>query len=212
MPASACGHDGPQAPTSEVRATQDCPPPRCISHAQAEEQLGFPVWEPSELPQGYALYSRTVSAPGMRDLPRGGDIGSFTPGPAPTLTTGRRALTLQLDYRFHQSLYVPGIVVSESALGPPGTTLTLVVPDITCGESIEKGALRLIYVYGAADVEPTSREGEFNVCRVPETPERNLHTVLLVRGQILIEVLAFGEGGVSKEEVITLAGSFAEAE
>jgi hypothetical protein len=129
----------------------------------------------------------------------------------PTLTAQRPHLTLYLDYRFNESIYVPGILVAESAHGPPGVALRLKVGGKDCGEMVSRNAGGMVYVHGTAMAEPTDDEEELTVCKVPETPPRDLHTVMLARGNVLIEVLVFAESGVSRDEALRLARSLVQS-
>jgi len=119
---------------------------------------------------------------------------------------------LLLDYRFNESLSVPGIVVTESAQATPGTKLELVLADKSCGEIQNLAHGKAIYVNGAAEIRPGIREGQWMVCKVPESPPRDAHTVMLTKGHVLIEVVAFPEAGVSRQEILRLAESFVEAQ
>ncbi len=195
-----------------MRAAKDCPEPRCISRAKAAEELGFAVWEPLDLPEGFAIYERTVRTPRNGQSAPDADPSRFTPGePPPTLTNSRPPLVLLLNYRFNESPNVAGIMVAEAAHASAGTELHLQVPEQACGEVLKGKRGVLVYVNGSAEAQPGASEGEWSVCKVPENPPRDAHTVMLTRGNVLIEVVAFPEAGVSKEEILRLADSLMEA-
>jgi hypothetical protein len=207
----ACAQEA-NVPVAEVRAARDCPEPRCISREQATRELGFAPWEPTELPEGFEIFGRAVRSPRIGESPPGTEPQLSLPGQAPpTLTTAQQPRTLYLEYRFNESLNVAGIVVTESVHTSPGTDIRLQVRDQACGEVINAGQERLVYVHGFAVAEPGAG-GEWWICKVPEEPPRNSHTVMLTRGEVLIEVVAFPEAGVSKEDILRLAQSFVEAE
>jgi len=209
---SACGQEATR-PDAEVLAIQDCPAPRCISRQEAASELGFAIWEPVDLPAGFTIYARTIRTPRIGQSPPGTDPLQSPPGEAPpTLTTLQLPKTLYLEYRFHDSPNVAGIVVAESAHAGRGTKVKLRVRDQACGELVNGRQGELVYVNGSAITEPGASDDEWWICKVPEEPPRNSHTVVLTRGQVLIEVVAFPEAGVSKEDILRLAQSFVEAE
>jgi hypothetical protein len=61
-------------------------------------------------------------------------------------------------------------------------------------------------------MEPGAQEGEFAVCVMQETPPRETHIALVVRADVLIEVLAFPEAGLDKKDVLDVAASIPKAE
>jgi hypothetical protein len=117
-----------------------------------------------------------------------------------------------MEYRFNRSLNVPAILVSESAQAQPGTALRLSLKEESCGEILKASQGDLVYFSGPVELDEGVAAGEWLACKVEETPQRDFHTVLLTRGHVLIEVVAFPEAGVSREDIIRLAGSFAEAQ
>ena len=209
---ASCAQKQGAAPVAEVLAAWDCPEPRCISRSQAAQELGFAIWEPLELPAGFAIYERQLRTPRIGQSPPGTETSQVSLGEAPpVLETSRVSAVLLLDYRFKESLNVAGIVITEAAHASPGTKLHLSVPGESCGEVLKGKQGVIVYINGLAEAQPAASEGEWSVCRVPESPPRNAHTVMLTRGHVLIEVLAFPEAGVSREEILRLAESFVEA-
>ena len=195
--------------SSQVLAALDCLEPRCISVAAAEEALGFDILEPRHIPDGFHLDERQL-LPG----PDGRQPGGASPDRAEVSSVSGQGLPqrLVLTYRFQGSANVAPILVTESRMVPPGVTVELVPASPLCGEVGQESVGAVFYVNGFAGIEPGKVEGELLVCALVETPTRDAHTVLVATGDVLVEVLAFPESGLSKDQMLDVALSLAEAE
>ena len=197
--------DRGETSVEQVLAATDCAEPSCISAATASEVLGFAVFEPLVLPEGFSLASRALHPANGADAPPGAARASDA-------SLKPEQPRLVITYRFDASVNVPAIVLTESRPASQGTDVELLAAREGCAEVVEDRDRRVFYVNGFASKEPGAVEGRILVCSVEEAPARDAHTVLVAIGDVLVEMLAFPESGVSKEEMLALANSLAEAE
>jgi hypothetical protein len=189
---------------SQVLASAACPPELCVPLDAAKSQLGFQVLQPTQLPDGFSLHARTL----LRESAPPGPQASGPPAPDPS---GRPTGVL-LDYRYKDSPNVPGITISEIQIGrndPSGAPpLHLELSGPNCGESVTLDHATVFYVHGVAGVQMLGG-GTLNVCK---TEDRDAHYAAITVGNVLVEVLAFSETNVSKDDVMRIAGSLQPAE
>jgi hypothetical protein len=202
----ACGGSsaGSETTVEQVLAATDCSEPECVAVEEAERALGFAVLEPRVLPDGFRLVGRVLHTAEDGRVPP----GAASSGPSGTGGQPRLVMT----YRFQASVNVPAIVLTESRPAPPGSVVQLLPAHGGCGEVTAEDGRQTFYANGFASAEPGAVEGQLMVCPVEESPARDAHTVLVLMGEVLVEIRAFLESGVTKEEILDLAGSLAEAE
>jgi hypothetical protein len=140
-------------------------------------------------------------------------VGSLEPGaPSPGGSGTSEALgpptSILTDFRFRGSVALPGITVLQSVL--PFTAMRPVRPD--CAEIIPTESGPLFYINGPYSFEISDDGAEFMLCRDMSMPPRDVHHVITVRGGTLVEVVAFPEVRVSKEEIIEMVKSLQPAE
>lgn len=179
---------------TEVQAATSCPDSRCVSTSAAVDAIGWTFLEPSILPSDFELYSRTVE----RDPPQPG---------APQ--EGR--FTVFLDFRFRGSPNVPGVIVTQTRpLDGAEISVRPRLPE--CGELSQSSAGAYYYVKGLISVLTGPQADLFLVCRDEASPHAETHSVVMARDGILIEVLAFPEAGVDREELLLLLESLRPAD
>lgn len=159
------------------------------------------------IPEGFVLDSRTLLPGDGSDLPPG---AIKDPKSGPEVGSGHPRLIT--TYRFQNSVNVPGIVLTEYRPGAEGTEVDLSPAQDGCGEELAQPDGEMFYANGFVSKEPGPVEGQLNVCLVAESPARDVHTVLVARGDILVEVLVFPESGLTRDEVLGVASSLTEAE
>jgi hypothetical protein len=203
----ACGSSGGKAShtrVAEVLSGRDCSSEQCVSLTEASAQVGFPILIPEQLPSGFSLFSRGImpftSAPTFA-------VGAS----APAVNVAPQYASLALDYRFQGSPNVPGILITERLLprvdGLPDDRRRLTA-EPGCAESINSKAGAAFYVQGVGSTQEDDA-GQLHVCK---TDERSAHYAALLDGDVLIEVLAFPESNVSKQDFVDLLKSLQLAE
>jgi hypothetical protein len=117
-----------------------------------------------------------------------------------------------LNYRYKDSPNVPGITISEIHIRggdvPGDLPLHLELSGPNCGESVALDGAMVFYVHGVAGVQDVGG-GTLDVCK---TKDRDAHYAAITVGNVLVEVLAFSETNVSKDDVVRIAGSLRPAE
>jgi hypothetical protein len=206
----SCGSAGGRDVAPATPEGEECPPERCLPIAQAREQAGFEIWEPRFLPEGFELYERKVTQLSLGSAPPG--TQPHVPPDATTPEVEGLPSTVGISYRFRGSENVPPISISESISAPEGRLARLIPTHPDCGELSTTLEGMTFYVSGLAFVEPGVEEGEVMVCQLAEEPARRSHTVLLTRGNVLIQMYGFSEAGVTKEQILRVAASFVKAE
>ena len=195
----ACG-GGDESNGSPPASERQCPAERCIDIDEANAVLGFEVLEPSYIPDDFALDRREL----IENLAPGAPVPGST-GPVEVLGPPTSILS---DFRFRGSMALPGIILIQTSLG--GMEFRLAGPD--CAETLSTDAGPLYYVHGMSVFDQSADGTEQSLCRDTTAPPRDIHNIIAVRGNTLIEVIAFPEVGISKDEIIELAKSLRPAE
>ncbi|HLF79742.1 MAG TPA: hypothetical protein VJB57_19850 [Dehalococcoidia bacterium] len=174
-----------------------------MSIPDAEKTLGFRPLEPNVVPDGYALYSRSIP---KREIPA--DVLSRL-SPAEAKAESQPA-EIALEYRRNGSDFVPGILITETidreGVGP----VHLILAGPACGEEVTIGGQSAIYGLGNGSLYAGDNAREWLGC-VETGPAKNIHVLLLTRGDVLIEIHAFPESGLTKDDVLRMAASLTEA-
>jgi hypothetical protein len=192
--------DNGQASTASPPASnRQCPAERCIDIDEANATLGFEVLEPSFIPDDFVLDRREL----VENLAPGAPIPGGT-GAVQPLDTPSAILT---DFRFRGSPNLPGITLLQSSLA--GLSFRLEGPD--CAETVSTDSGPLFYVHGNYLLGVSEDATEQVLCKDTLMPPRDVHNVIAVRGDTLVEIFAFPEVGISKDEIIALAKSLVPA-
>lgn len=199
--ANACGSDRPDQPKAGV---DDCPAERCVGLSEASSALHFDVLEPQRVPEGFQIYSRQMVGAG------GGPPSSYQGQEA--MPPGFDYSSIQLDYRFRDSLTVPGIILIESAISADGEP-SLRLAGADCGEEISRDGVTIFYLDGLGDLQGSPESGDWTICKSDAGPPRSLHSVYaLTGGGVLIEAMAFPESRVTREDMISIIESLKAGE
>jgi hypothetical protein len=189
MAAVACGTDE-EGSTAPAVAGGSCPAERCIAVQTVLDTLGRPFLEPTSLPDDYELYSRSLAADGT------------APGTDPAKAT----YTLFSQYRFRSSPNVPAIIVSQS--WPfTGNSAEIKPQDSTCGELEASAIGPIYYVEGLVRVLPVPEENLWLVCKDETEGHDETHYIVAATNGGLIEIIAFPEAGVTKEDMMLFVNS-----
>jgi hypothetical protein len=193
--------DSGQASTASPPASnRRCPAERCIDIDEANAVLGFDILEPSFIPDDFVLDRRELVEDLAPGAPVPGSTGAAQPlGPPSTILT---------DFRFRGSPALPGITLLQSSLG--SRTLHLATPD--CAEIISTESGPLFYIDSGYILDVSADGTEQFLCRDTSMALRDVHNVIAVRGDTLVEVIAFPEVRISKDEIIALVKSLGPAE
>ncbi len=204
--AISCGPAKDDSRVSEVAAATPCSPERCMPPAEVQASVGFRPLEPSFLPDGWQLYSRTAES---MELPLPAREMEARIRGVPVSEVRRMSQpTLVLDYRFQNSNFVPAIILREDLAEQPVTSLTPETPD--CAEVISIRDIRALYGLGSGSLRPGPTPGTWQGCAEIGN-DRNAHVVMLARGRIVVQIRAFPEANLTKEDVLKIAASLRPA-
>jgi len=202
MTAAACGSGG-DAPTigrtSEVKAAVACAGPRCVSPVDAQRELGFLPIEPEALPEGFGLHERYVlsldlSEQGRREIAEQGDEAeALTPS------------TLILDYRYLGSSPIPALTLFETKAR--GGRAHVFMLEEACGENVDLPEGSVYYGRGMGSRVVDDNGHDFHVCPAEGPPGLEVYSAYLAKGEIFIEIKAFPEAGVTRDDVLEIAAS-----
>lgn len=190
---AACGSDGDSSPESQVLSANNCPEERCVDVGAALDEIGWAFLEPSELPAGFDLYSRIV----QRDPP------------APGMQPGESSYTVLQEFRFQGSQNVPGIVIVQSR--PLGDSPAIRPQSEDCGQLQESAIGPMYYSEGLVRLLAVPEENLWLVCMDETAGHGATHSVILVTEGVLIEIIAFPEAGVSRDDILELVDSLLPA-
>jgi hypothetical protein len=188
--ALACGSDSANQAESEVLAAYSCPEQRCVDVEVALDTLGHSFLEPATLPQGFGLHSRTLSQD----------------APAPGVPAGSPAYSVYEEFRFQGSLNLPGILVIQSWPFAEGE-VRIQPQDESCGGLESSAVGPIYYAAGLVRVLPVPEQALWLVCLDETAGHEQTHYVVTAANGGLIEIVAFPESGVTKDEVIALVDS-----
>ena len=192
--------DGGQASTGSPPASnRQCPAERCIDIDEANATLGFEVLEPSFIPDDFVLDRRELVENVAPGAPVPGGTGAVQPLGSPS--------TILTDFRFRGSPNLPGITLVQSSLA--GLRFRLEGP--ACAETVSTDSGPLFYIHGNYLLGVSEDGTEQVLCKDTLMPPREVHNVIAVRGSTLVEIFAFPEVGISKDEIIELAKSLLPA-
>lgn len=179
-----------------------CPPERCIAIEQANSELGFNILVPEFVPEDFSLERRELlenTAPGAAPP---GDTGSGDVLSSPS--------SVLMEFRFRGSPAIPGITLLETSL-EPGDLGALSVRNTDCAEEINSDSGQIFYINGTYTLMVSADESSYMLCR-NEGQSGDFHSVVAIRGNVLIEVVAFPEVRITKEEIIEFVKSLRPAE
>jgi hypothetical protein len=110
------------------------------------------------------------------------------------------------EFRFQGSSNVPGILLIQS--WPfPDRQVRIQTQDESCG-TLEPTALGPVYyAAGLVRILPVPEQNLWLVCLDESAGHEHTHFVVAAANGGLIEIIAFPESGVSKEEVVSLVSS-----
>jgi hypothetical protein len=180
----------------------DCPPERCIPIEQLNTSLGFTLLEPETVPEDFVLESRKVFENSGPGAPQPGAVG-----PSDVLAPPSSVL---MEFRFRGSPAIPGITLIETSL-EPGDPETLSLQAANCAEEVDAGDGQTFYINGTYTLSVAPDESTHVLCKDPNG-SGDFHSIVAKRGNVLIEVVAFPEVRITKEEIIEFVKSLRPAE
>jgi hypothetical protein len=191
---TACGQASTDRQT-DVGSALSCPPERCVSLEEAGAVLDFEVLEPAFLPDEFSLDRRGFVENLAPGAPAPGSPGTSTPvGPPSSILT---------EFRFKGSPALPGISLIQTALGglsyKPGGPY--------CAEIIAYEGGPLLYINGSYSFEDSMDGADQLICKSDLVSPRDVHNVIIVRNDSIVELIAFPEVHISKDEIIEMAKS-----
>jgi len=211
LAALACGEEpvdtsvNGASPVSEVRSSAACAPPLCQPIDEIEGLVGFRPLEPSELPAGFALYSRQVPARTFPSGPREGLAGNQPPEAGTPEAAQPVAVTI--EYRLHGSPHIHALIITETVLPPSLNDPTLKLAGDGCGERVVVRGAAAIYGRGSGMLSRGSSLNEWLACAQKGPTDRDVHVLFLIRGNLLIQIKAFPEAGITREQILEVAAS-----
>jgi len=113
--------------------------------------------------------------------------------------------TLVLDYRYLGSSPIPALTLLETRAltGPVG----LFLGDDSCGEVIQLPEGAVFYGKGAGTLVVDDNSHDYYVCPADGPPGLDIHTAYLAKGELFIEIKAFPEARVTRDDILKLAAS-----
>ena len=202
LTAAACASGDDAAKTGrsqEVKAAVSCAGPRCISPTDAQRELGFLPVEPEALPEGFALYERYI--PSLELSEEGREELAEQTEEAETATPS----TLILDYRYLSSSPIPALTLFETRAR--GGKAHVSMSEESCGEEVALLDGRVHYGRGVGSLVVDENGHDFYVCPADGPPGLDIHTAYLAKGEILIEIKAFPEARVTRDDILKIAAS-----
>jgi hypothetical protein len=164
---------------------ENCQSNACVSRGEAQRILGFIPYEPTYVPQGFALYNRIVE-------------------PVPE---GSKSNSVNLEYRINGSQFVPPLhIVEEVERDQDAVTLSKMNAD--CGEfiTLDSGE-EVFYAKGIGALRRGDAPNQFLVCPQTPGPPLAMSHVYMVRQNVIIQILGFPESGLNREELLKIAAS-----
>jgi hypothetical protein len=204
---SACRSSGEEAQTAEVAAAMPCPLARCVALGEAQSLLGFQPIEPSFLPDGWSLYSRRVESTELPPMVR--EIEARSRGIPISDVPLKSAPVLALEYRFQDSNFVPAITIAEHRTEEQVTSLSPETPGCATAVSLSTGTA--LYGMGAGRMQRGQTPGAWVGCAQQTPNDRQAHVVMLTRGNILVQIRAFPEAKITREDILKIAASLRPA-
>ena len=188
--ACSSAEDSP-LPQRQILAVSTCPESRCVSVREAVNELEWAFFEPEALPANFELYSRVLE----QDPP--------TPGATPS----EPSFTVLHQFRFQGSENIPGILMVQSR--PRGEFASLQPQSEDCGGMVNTGVGPVYYTEGLIRLLPAPDASLWLVCRDDTSGQEQTHSIVLVKDGILLELVAFADSGISKDEFLALVESLA---
>ena len=205
--ALACRGGSEAAQKAEVGAATPCPLVRCVPLQEAQSLLGFRPLEPTLLPNGFELYARRVDSFEIPLALR--EIEAAARGVPLSAVPEKSAPSLSLEYRFRDSASVLAIVILEDIVEVPAISLSPERPG--CIEPVSLAGGPAFYGVGVGRISPGPSPGSWLVC-AQETPnDRQIHVVIMARGNVLVQIRAFHESNLTRQDVLRLADSLRPA-
>ena len=202
MAAAACGSGGDAATagqSSEVKAAISCAGPRCIPPIDVQRELGFLPVEPEALPEDFGLYERYIldldlSQEGRKEVAEQEDEAeALTPS------------TVILDYRYLGTSPIPALTLFETKAR--GGKAHVFMSEDACGEKVLLPEGSVYYARGVGNLVVDDNGHDFYVCPADGPPGLDIHTAYLAKGEILIEIKAFPEARVTRDDILKIAAS-----
>ena len=116
-----------------------------------------------------------------------------------------------MDFRFRGSPAIPGLSLIQTSLGPTGRSTSLSLAP-GCAERVDYPGGEMYYINGSYTLDLTEDESTVIVCGDRDGTRLEVHSVVAKRGNVLIEVFAFPEVRITKEEIIDFVKSLQPAE
>jgi hypothetical protein len=182
-------------PVSEVLSAIDCAAAvgSCLTLDEARNEVGFDLLVPFALPERFGLYS----------------IQAFPNEPPPTQPNKRPSNTLALDYRLLESLHVPGVLILETAI-PANQRIDLVAAGADCGERLLVAGNPTFIAKGGGTLT-TDDLITWQACgdTFSDALEEKIapYWLVTIRGNVIIEIKAYPETRVTREQLIAIAES-----
>ncbi len=111
-----------------------------------------------------------------------------------------------MDYRLISSSHIPALTVIETIV-PPVENVTLVLESPGCGEEIPSDGRKIFYGLGDGSAYSGDDLGTWYVCASNGPGGRAAHAAFFAHENIIVEIKAFPESGISKDDIIRIASS-----
>ncbi len=196
-----------QTHVAEVAGAAPCGAPQCVAIAQAEDSLTFRSIEPSFLPFGFHLSVRRVVTRPL-PMPLRETLAAQRNVPLTQVPESVPA-GLALEYRFANSDFVPAITVYEEKADTPAVSFELERPG--CAEKIPMANGTVIYGLGKGTLNRGPTPGVWMVCAQVDPDEVKSHVAFFASGDVIVQVRAFPEANISREDFLKMAASFRPA-
>jgi hypothetical protein len=190
---------------SEVLAAIACASRACLGPSEVAAQAGFQHFEPTRLPGGYALYSRSLLTPRITEEAKA-TLASQGENPGASASVTSQPAVVALEYRLRESLYLPAMTILENRVQERSSiTLRLAAPG--CGELVAMPSGNAVYGLGALSFSPGDSASTWSVCVNLPPAGPAVHQVVLAAGPVMIQLAAFPESGLTRDQVLDVARS-----
>ena len=205
--ALGCRDGSEAAQQAEVAAATPCPLSRCVPLAEAQSLLGFRPLEPTVLPNGFDLYSRRVEGFAIPLAFR--EQQAIALGVPLSAVPEKSAPSLSLEYHFMDSASVLAITIREDILDAPAVSLSPETPG--CIEPVSLASGPAFYGVGVGGINRGPSPGSWLICAQRTPGDRQVHVVMMARGNVLVQIRAFHESNLTRQDVLRLADSLKPA-
>jgi hypothetical protein len=161
---------------------------------EARDATGFNPFLPLDMPERFGLYS----------------IQAINNAPPPNQSDSQQLTSLALDYRLLQSLHVPGVLIIETAI-PLEESVEVLAESPGCGEELTVGGSPALIAKGGGSLTRGDDPSVWRACgdtfADPIEEEIAPYWLVTVRGNVIIEIKAYPETMVTREQLIAIAES-----